>query len=156
MRPCPGGQVKPHRVWRGHFDNRATRLKALLQAAVPQPQGAALRLRQLRTPWPRRRTEVDVVVSGGGLKGYFLLGARHAIAKRPDLVVTRYSGTSAGAWTAMFMATGLSSADWLATYTLTAEAARRAAAPWGHRLFPARLPSYRGRAVRGGALRLQQ
>ena len=79
-------------------------------------------LRQLRA----KPTEIDVTISGGGLKGYYLLGARHVLESRPDLVVKRYSGTSAGAWTAMFMATELSSADWLATYTLTAEAARRA------------------------------
>ena len=98
----------------------ATRLTALLQAAVPQQPGARM-LKLLQRP-----TEIDVTISGGGLKGYYLLGARHVIASRPELVVKRYSGTSAGAWTAMFMATELSSADWLATYTLTAEAARRA------------------------------
>ena len=76
---------------------------------------------------PPPPTDVDLVISGGGLKGYFILGARHAIADRGDLRVCRYSGTSAGAWTAMFMACGLSNADWLATYTLTAAVARRAA-----------------------------
>ena len=95
----------------------AARLDKLLRAAVPPPA-----LFSLRDP-----TEIDVVISGGGLKGYFLLGARHAISQHGDLTVSRYSGTSAGAWTAMFMATELSSSDWLATFTLTAKAAQRAA-----------------------------
>ena len=108
-----------------HHSDDAHRLEKLLKAAVP-----ANRLQRVGSRLARGRApkEVDVVVSGGGLKGYFLLGARHAIASRDDIVVRRYSGTSAGAWTAMFMATELSSADWLATYGLTAEAARAAAA----------------------------
>ena len=104
-----------------HHAEDSARLTALLDAAAPRSGAEFLRQRALlRSP-----TEIDVTISGGGLKGYYLLGARHAIVGRPNLVVKRYSGTSAGAWTAMFMATGLSTADWLATYTLTAEAARR-------------------------------
>lgn len=113
-----------------HHAEDATRLTALLHAAAPHKQssGAKRLFRQLRNARSRQKpTEIDVTISGGGLKGYYLLGARHAITGRSDLVVKRFSGTSAGAWTAMFMATELSSADWLATYTLTAEAARRAA-----------------------------
>ena len=66
--------------------------------------------------------EIDVVVSGGGLKGYFLIGARTVLEsqlERRNLRVRRYAGASAGAWAAMFMATGVSNADWLKSYTFT-------------------------------------
>lgn len=99
----------------------AERLDALMRVAVG---GGARASSKPQLP----PTEIDLCISGGGLRGYFMLGARHAIESRDDLVIRRYCGTSAGAWTALFMATGMSSADWLATYTLTAEASRRAEA----------------------------
>ena len=76
-------------------------------------------------------------------QGYFMMGARHAIQSRGDLHIRRFSGTSAGAWTAMFMASGLSSSDWLRTYTMTATTAeyaiRQGQAP------PALMEAYRER-----------
>jgi predicted acylesterase/phospholipase RssA len=102
-----------------HHEEDAARLNALLQAATGGP---LKRLEGLVT----ERTEIDVCISGGALRGYFMLGARHAIENRGDLSVVRYAGTSAGAWTAMFMAAGLSNADWLRTYTLTALVAQQA------------------------------
>lgn len=72
-------------------------------------------------------TEIDLVCSGGGLKGYFMVGAREVLErqlKRRNMVVRRYAGASAGAWCAVFMASGLSSTDWLRTYTSTAAAMR--------------------------------
>jgi hypothetical protein len=107
-----------------HHKEDSERLDTLLRVATQ---------RSRPPPLPRRletlvagRTEIDVVVSGGALRGYFLLGARQAIESREDLRVRRFSGTSAGAWAAMLMAAGVSNADWLRTYTLTAAVAREA------------------------------
>lgn len=104
-----------------HHEADAAKLDTMLRAATsqltPQQQLAALALPP---------AEVDIVVSGGALRGYFMLGARHAIESRKDLKVVRYSGTSAGAWTAFFMAAGLTSSDWLKSYTLTARVAQQA------------------------------
>jgi len=111
-----------------HHEEDAARLEELLQVTIAPP--GYHRMPRLPKAAGRVLTPpiaVDVVVSGGALRGYFMLGARHAIESRADLAVQRYSGTSAGAWTAMFMATDLSSADWLRTYTLTAAVARKAA-----------------------------
>ena len=90
------------------------RLTSLLQKAAPARFDP---LAQMQLP-----TEVDVVVSGGGLKGYFMLGARQAIAARGDLEVRRFAGTSAGAFSAMFMAIDLSDSNWLRTYAISAKA----------------------------------
>jgi hypothetical protein len=66
--------------------------------------------------------EIDLVVSGGGLKGYFLIGCRDVLDKQlkiRGLRIRRYAGASAGAWSAMFMAADVSTAHWLKTYTFT-------------------------------------
>jgi predicted acylesterase/phospholipase RssA len=66
--------------------------------------------------------EIDVVVSGGGLKGYFLIGARSVLETQlslRNLKIARVAGASAGAWSAMFIAVGISTADWMKTYTFT-------------------------------------
>ena len=72
-----------------------------------------------------QQEEVDIVVSGGGLKGYFVIGARavleNQLAQR-NLKLCRCAGASAGAWAAMFMASGVSNSDWLKTYTFTRNA----------------------------------
>lgn len=115
----------------------AAKLEALLRATAPPP--AVEKLRSALSP----PVEIDVVVTGGALRGYFMLGARHALESRSDLVVRRYSGTSAGAWTALFMAAGLSSADWLKSYTLT-QAVSRQAEEQG-RAAPALMEAYRER-----------
>jgi hypothetical protein len=68
--------------------------------------------------------EVDVVCSGGGLKGYFVIGARAVLEsqlKQRNLKIVRYAGASAGAWAAMFMASGVTTAEWLRSYTKTRE-----------------------------------
>ena len=109
-------------------------MEALLRAttATVKPlkplEGPIQRFRARLCTMLHGKTEIDIVVSGGALRGYFLLGARHAIEDRGDLEVRRYSGTSAGAWAAMLMATGVSSGDWLRTYTLTQAASREAKA----------------------------
>lgn len=119
-----------------YHEEDAAKLEALLQAttrtsAVPKQVESLL----------NGPTEVDVVVSGGALRGYFMLGARHALEERKDLRVRRYSGTSAGAWTAMFMASGFSTSEWLRTYTLTQSIMRQAQEQG--RASPALMEAYR-------------
>lgn len=58
--------------------------------------------------------EIDIVLSGGGLKGYFVIGARavlEAQLQQRGLRFRRIAGASAGAWAAMFMASGVSTAE---------------------------------------------
>ena len=63
--------------------------------------------------------EIDVVVSGGGLKGYFMAGCSHILLnelKKQNVRIARISGASAGAWVGMFMLTGISTETWVETY----------------------------------------
>ena len=128
QRPAEAQPESEEEMETPHHKEDAARLEELLQVTIAPP--GTHRLPRLPKAAGRVLTPpvgIDVVISGGALRGYFMLGARHAIESRADLEVQRYSGTSAGAWTAMFMATGLSSADWLRSYTLTAAVARKAA-----------------------------
>ena len=128
QRPAEAQAESEEEMETPHHKEDAARLEELLQVTIAPP--GTHRLPRLPKAAGRVLTPpvgIDVVISGGALRGYFMLGARHAIESRADLEVQRYSGTSAGAWTAMFMATGLSSADWLRSYTLTAAVARKAA-----------------------------
>jgi hypothetical protein len=64
-------------------------------------------------------TEIDVVVSGGGLRGYYCVGAGvvlSALAACHGLRVRRISGASAGAWVAIFLACETHPLDWCDTY----------------------------------------
>jgi hypothetical protein len=66
--------------------------------------------------------EIDLVISGGGIKGYFMTGASHILKhelKKQNIRIRRISGTSAGAWCGMFMLCDFSTSDWLETYYLT-------------------------------------
>ena len=144
LQPTPPAEAETEseEVETPHHEEDAARLEELLQVTIAPP--GYHRMPRLPKAAGRVLTPpiaVDVVVSGGALRGYFMLGARHAIESRADLAVQRYSGTSAGAWTAMFMATDLSSADWLRTYTLTAAVARKAATRG--RAAPALMEAYR-------------
>ena len=63
--------------------------------------------------------EIDLVVSGGGLKGYYGVGAVHVLLRHlnaNNIAVRRVSGTSAGAWVCFFILTNMSAAYWLETY----------------------------------------
>ena len=63
--------------------------------------------------------EIDIVISGGGLKGYFMCGAVSILKRelqRYNVKIGRVSGASAGAWAAMFICTGVSSAAWMESY----------------------------------------
>jgi hypothetical protein len=51
-------------------------------------------------------TEIDLVVSGGGLKGYFACGAYAVLQQhliQNNIKIARVSGSSAGAWSALFI-----------------------------------------------------
>jgi hypothetical protein len=66
--------------------------------------------------------EIDLVISGGGIKGYFMTGASHILKhelRKQNIRIRRISGTSAGAWCGMFMLCDFSTSDWLETYYLT-------------------------------------
>jgi len=63
--------------------------------------------------------EIDVVLSGGGLKGYFMCGAGYILLKelkKKNIKINRIGGASAGSWAGMFMLTGISSEAWIETY----------------------------------------
>lgn len=63
--------------------------------------------------------EIDICISGGGMKCYFMTGC-HAILmhelKKRNIRIARVSGASAGAWSGMFMCTGMSIQTWLESY----------------------------------------
>ena len=67
--------------------------------------------------------EIDVVISGGGMKGYFMVGAVYILAKemiKNNVKIARCSGTSAGSWGGMFLLlyiyAGFDNYFWLETY----------------------------------------
>ena len=67
-------------------------------------------------------TEIDVVVSGGGMRGYYVTGAYitlQQLARRGDIKVVRYGGTSAGAWCSIFQACDMDPIDWIETFYQT-------------------------------------
>jgi len=62
---------------------------------------------------------IDVVLSGGGLKGYFMVGAGNILQKELEkrkMKIARIAGASAGSWAGMFMLTGVTSEAWIETY----------------------------------------
>lgn len=65
------------------------------------------------------KAEIDIVISGGGLKGYFMAGCAEVLLSqlvRHKISIARMSGASAGAWAAMFMLCGLKTEYWIETY----------------------------------------
>ena len=69
--------------------------------------------------------EIDLVVSGGGLKCYFACGALSVLQQHllnQNIRIARVAGSSAGAWSALFIATGLSTEWWIESYHFAAEA----------------------------------
>lgn len=68
--------------------------------------------------------EIDIVISGGGLKGYFMTGCSHILLhelEKQNVQIARIAGASAGAWCGLFMLTGFSTENWLETYYLCKE-----------------------------------
>lgn len=64
-------------------------------------------------------TEIDVVISGGGLKGYFMAGCASILQselKKYNIQMARISGASAGAWAGMFILSGFDIEKWIETY----------------------------------------
>lgn len=67
----------------------------------------------------QQKKSIDVVISGGGLKGYYVTGASVVLQREMiahDIEVSRAAGTSAGAWAAMFLILGITIPDWIETY----------------------------------------
>ena len=63
--------------------------------------------------------DIDIVISGGGLKGYFMAGASAILQKeliKNNVKIARVAGASAGAWAGMFLLTGVTTTHWLETY----------------------------------------
>jgi predicted acylesterase/phospholipase RssA len=58
-------------------------------------------------------------ILGGGLKGYFVCGCvavlQHQLQQH-NLEVGRVAGASAGAWSALFICTGISTSLWIESY----------------------------------------
>lgn len=90
---------------------------------------------------------VDIVISGGGLKGYFVTGASFVLKKELEarnITIARASGTSAGAWAAMFLLLGITTNDWIETYYacqdrpyVTIHEAYESVIPWLKQRLPA-------------------
>jgi predicted acylesterase/phospholipase RssA len=72
----------------------------------------------------KQPTEIDLVISGGGLKGYFACGAAAVLEQHllnNNMRIARISGASAGAWSALFMLCGISTDVWIESYHWSAE-----------------------------------
>ena len=66
--------------------------------------------------------EIDVTISGGGTKGYYVVGAYAVLLhfiKTNKIKVMRWAGASVGAASAVFMCCGVSPLDWVSTYWQT-------------------------------------
>jgi hypothetical protein len=63
--------------------------------------------------------EIDIVISGGGMKCYFMTGCHSILVQelsRRGVKIARVAGASAGAWSGMFMCTGMGTQTWLESY----------------------------------------
>lgn len=70
-------------------------------------------------PPPPPAAEIDLVISGGGFKGYFMCGAAHVLTKelaKRNMRINRIGGTSAGAWAGLFICCGFTASHWMETY----------------------------------------
>ena len=80
---------------------------------------ATLDLMQYATQREEPQIEIDIVMTGGGLKGYYMAGASYVLLhelEKQNVRIARVAGASAGAWAGFFMLTGFSCADWIETY----------------------------------------
>lgn len=76
------------------------------------------------SPSTKAPVEIDLVISGGGLKGYFACGALAVLESHllnQNIRIARVSGASAGAWSALFVCTGLSTEWWIESYHMCAQ-----------------------------------
>ena len=63
--------------------------------------------------------EIDLVCSGGGMKGYFMTGCYDVLENelnKRNIHIRRVAGASAGAWAGLFICTNLGTANWIETY----------------------------------------
>ena len=66
---------------------------------------------------PASATEVDVVVEGGGMKGYYVSGAAAVLQRQlPNLTLCRFAGASAGALCATCLCCNVDPAVWAMSY----------------------------------------
>jgi hypothetical protein len=75
-------------------------------------------------PTKYHKAEIDIVISGGGLKGYFVTGCSHILKselRKQNIGIRRVAGASAGAWCGLFMLTDFSTTNWIETYYLCQE-----------------------------------
>lgn len=73
-------------------------------------------------------TEIDVVISGGGLKAYFMSGACFVLTrelKKKNIRIARAAGASAGSWASLFMLCNVDYYYWIETYHACKEAKGR-------------------------------
>ena len=67
----------------------------------------------------KKATQIDLVISGGGLKGFFMVGVKHVLTRelhKRKITIARISGASAGAWSGLFICCGFTTHDWMKTY----------------------------------------
>jgi len=67
----------------------------------------------------REAVEIDIVVSGGGLKGYFMSGCSHVLLQelaKQNVKIARIAGASAGAWCGLFMLANMGTENWIESY----------------------------------------
>jgi len=102
----------PDPVWAPNVDHdytaMLTALDAIVAAGMPSYDDAG-----------DEKLDVDVVISGGGLRGYFTCGALHVLRRNPRIRIRRIAGTSAGAWCSAFYHCGLTTEMWCHSYLKT-------------------------------------
>ena len=78
----------------------------------------------IRTASPEPVAEIDLVISGGGMKCYYVAGCLAILQEqlsRNNIRVARVSGASAGAWSALFLCAGIPTSLVMESYHMTAE-----------------------------------
>lgn len=71
-----------------------------------------------------RNQEFDVVCSGGGMRGFFYTGANivlQQLVRNYGWKLHRFAGTSAGAWTAVYLALGMDTVKWTESFYIYQE-----------------------------------
>jgi predicted acylesterase/phospholipase RssA len=71
---------------------------------------------------PGTPEQIDVVIAGGGMKGYFVVGAwsvLRTLINQGRFIVRRWAGTSVGACSAVYMCCGVDPVTWASCYWQT-------------------------------------
>jgi hypothetical protein len=77
---------------------------------------------------PNPVAEIDVVISGGGMKCYYVCGCIAILQQQlahNNIKIARVSGASAGAWSALFITAGISTSLIIESYHQCAESPDR-------------------------------